>query len=236
MRILALDSSAGPASACVMEEDKLLAAVCQNVGLTHSQTLLPMVEDLLRNAGMDFGDLDGVAVTGGPGSFTGLRIGMAAAKGLCLGAGKKLCPVSTLKAMAYCVAALGRPICAVMDARRSQVYNALFLPRGERVERLTPDRAIGLPELLEELKNLETPPVLVGDGARLCYNGGSELGLPLVLPPPHLREQHAVGAALCMFREELPLLDPAEVSPRYLRLSQAERELEEKRKNKKQED
>ncbi len=221
MKILALDAAAGPGSVCLMEDGQLRGYLFQNTGLTHSQTLLPMVETLLRLTGRQLSELDGLAVTAGPGSFTGLRIGLAAAKGLALGAGKGICPVSTLAAMAEPLRPLGRPVCAVMDARRGEVYAALFDETGVRV---TEDRAIPLAELAPELKNLGKEILLVGDGAGLCYNTLKESVSGLRPAPDHLQCQNALGAALRTQREKSAFQDPGSVVPRYLRLSQAERE------------
>ena len=227
MNILALESSAGPCSAALVEDGALIAQSWQNSGLTHSRTLLPMAEDLLKNCGRTLEGVDVIAVAAGPGSFTGLRIGVAAAKGLAW-PGDKLCaPCSTLESMAWPLAHLeGRLIVCAMDARRSQVYNALFLAAGEGLERLTPDRAISLAELGEELKNYQNPKIAVGDGAALCYNGLAETIPDLRLAPAHLRLQSAWGVARAA--EELAarggLISGRELVPVYHRLSQAERE------------
>ena len=227
MNILALESSAGPCSAALVEDGALIAQSWQNSGLTHSRTLLPMAEDLLKNCGRTLEGVDVIAVAAGPGSFTGLRIGVAAAKGLAW-PGDKLCaPCSTLESMAWPLAHLeGRLIVCAMDARRSQVYNALFLAAGEGLERLAPDRAISLAELGEELKNYQNPKIAVGDGAALCYNGLAETIPDLRLAPAHLRLQSAWGVARAA--EELAarggLISGRELVPVYHRLSQAERE------------
>ena len=227
MIILALESSAGPCSAALWEDGALIAQNWQNSGLTHSRTLLPMVEALLKNCGRTLDGVDVIAVAAGPGSFTGLRIGVAAAKGLAW-PGDKLCaPCSTLESMAWPLAHLeGRLIVCAMDARRKQVYNALFLATGEGLERLTPDRAISLAELGEELKNYKNPKIAVGDGAVLCYNSLVEAIPELRLAPAHLRLQSAWGVAQAA--EELAarggLIPGGKLAPAYHRLSQAERE------------
>ena len=227
MNILALESSAGPCSAALVEDGALIAQSWQNSGLTHSRTLLPMAEDLLKNCGRTLEGVDVIAVAAGPGSFTGLRIGVAAAKGLAW-PGDKLCaPCSTLESMAWPLAHLeGRLIVCAMDARRSQVYNALFLAAGEGLERLTPDRAISLAELGEELKNYQNPKIAVGDGAALCYNGLAETIPDLRLAPAHLRLQSAWGVArgALELARRGELTDAAGLAPVYHRLSQAERE------------
>ena len=163
MRILAFETSAKAASVALMEEGKLLASGYQNTGMTHSQTLLVMAEDLLKQCGLTPRDVDAVAVAAGPGSFTGVRIGMAAAKGFAWGRELPCFGVSTLEAMALHPGIYEGIICPVMDARRAQVYNALFRAERGAITRLTEDRAISLAELGEELKKWEQPIFLVGD-------------------------------------------------------------------------
>ena len=235
MKILALESSAVACSAALCEDEKLVAQSFQNNGLTHSVTLLPMVSALLDGCGETLAGVDVVAVAAGPGSFTGLRIGVSAAKGLAWPEGKPCAACSTLESMAWGAAHMGMDICAVMDARRNQVYNARFLGTGEGLERLTPDRAIGLDALAEELKNRARPQILVGDGADLCYTTLKEQGLDVALAPPHLRYQSAWGVARCALElaRRGQLTDAAALAPAYHRLSQAERErLEKEQKSK----
>ena len=231
MNILALESSATACSAALCRDGELLAQSFQCSGLTHSRTLLPMVNDLLKNCGQTLEQVDVIA---GPGSFTGLRIGVATAKGLAWARETPCAPCSTLESMAWPLAHLeGRLIVCAMDARRAQVYNALFLARGEGLERLTPDRAISLAELGEELKNFPEMKIVVGDGARLCYNTLREEVPGLTLAPVHLRMQSAWGVARAA--EELiragALVSGAELAPVYHRLSQAERERLEREQN-----
>mgnify|MGYP005913299855 CR=1 FL=1 len=227
MKILALESSATAASVAVCEDETLLAQSFQHSGLTHSRTLMPMCRDLLENCGLTLEEMEVVAVAAGPGSFTGLRIGVAAAKGLAWPGNKPCAACSTLESMAWPLAHLeGRVIVCAMDARRSQVYNALFLAAGEGLQRLTPDRAIGLDQLGEELKKVEKEKIVVGDGARLCYNTLTEQGITLKMAPEHLRMQSAWGvarAALELVRSG-GLVSGEELAPVYCRLSQAERE------------
>ena len=172
MLILALESSAKAASVALCRDGALIAQTVQCSGLTHSRTLLPMAEDLLKNAGVSLSDVDEIAVAHGPGSFTGVRIGVSAAKGLAWGAQKPAVGVSTLEAMAWhgLAAGEGALVCPVMDARRNQVYNALFEIRGGKPERLCEDRAISLDVLCAELGKMKKCAFLVGDGAALCYN------------------------------------------------------------------
>ena len=230
MLILAFETSAKAASVALTENGKLLGESYQNTGLTHSQTLMVMAQDLLKQCGKTMADVTAAAVAEGPGSFTGVRIGVAAAKGLSWGGQLPCCGVSTLEAMAVSLGAWEGYVCPCMDARRSQVYNALFRVSGGKAERLTPDRAISLAELGEELKNLSGPVFLVGDGSTLCYNTLMEAVPALVLPPEHRMHQRAVGVAL-IAEEMLRAGEPCDgnaLTPNYLRLSQAERERAEK--------
>ena len=226
MLILAFETSAKAASVALTENGKLLGESYQNTGLTHSQTLMVMAEDALKQCGKTAQDVQAVAVAAGPGSFTGVRIGVAAAKGFAWGAEIPCYGVSTLEAMAESLGAFDGYVCACMDARRSQVYNALFLAQGGKLTRIAEDRAISLADLKEELKNLKKSIFLVGDGALLCYNTLKEEVPELVLPPEHRLHQRAVGVAILAQRLADAGIAPSggELTPNYLRLSQAERE------------
>ena len=233
MKILAFETSAKAASVALTQEGKLLGESYQNTGLTHSQTLMVMAQDLLRQCGVAISQLDAVAVAKGPGSFTGVRIGVAAAKGLAWGAELPCVGVSTLSAMAAGLGVWQGYVCPVMDARRSQVYNALFHADCGKYTRIREDRAISLQELGEDVKNLSQPIFLVGDGSVLCYNTLLEAVPALVLPPEHRMHQRAVGVALEAQRmmHEGAIPPAAELVPNYLRLSQAERERNERMQN-----
>ena len=223
MLMLALESSAKAASAAVFRDEKLLGITMENSGLTHSRTLLPMAEELLRNLDLSVRDLDQVAVAHGPGSFTGLRIGMAEAKGLCWALQIPAIGVSTLEAMAFGGPDMdGAMLCCAMDARRGQVYNALFTVEGGKPVRLTEDRAIALAELEPELIAYKKPWILLGDGAELCYNNLDREKLSLHPAPEPLRLQNARGVGLAAMGREPRSAD--RLLPVYLRLSQAERE------------
>jgi tRNA threonylcarbamoyladenosine biosynthesis protein TsaB len=228
--ILAFETSAKAGSVALMKEGRLLGENYNNTGLTHSQTLLKMAEDLLKSCGCTPQDVEAVAVAAGPGSFTGVRIGVAAAKGYAWGSQIPCCGVSTLEAMALSLGAWDGYVVGVMDARRSQVYTATFRAEKGNLTRLTEDRAISLGELAEELKTLQEPVFLVGDGSNLCYNTLKAQVSHLVLPPEHRMHQRASGVALAaegmIARGEI--CDGAALTPNYLRLSQAERERLEK--------
>ena len=233
MRILAFETSAKAASVALTEDGKLLAESYQNTGMPHSQPLMVMAEDLLKQCALTVSDVDAVAVAEGPGSFTGVRIGVAAAKGFAWGRQLPCYGVSTLEAMAVSLGAYQGYVCPVMDARRSQVYNALFYVNHGILTRLTPDRAIALSDLKTELLDKNEPVFLVGDGSNLCFRTLQEEVPGLVLPPEHRMHQRAVGVAL--LAEKMAASgepgDGAALTPNYLRLSQAEREkLEKERK------
>ena len=225
MRILALETAAKAVSAAVTEDGKVLASAYQDTGLTHSRTLMPIVEGLLRNTGMTVGDLDAVAVSAGPGSFTGVRIGVSAAKGLAFAGDKPCIGVSTLAALARNVAFAGGLIVCAMDARRQQVYNALFEARDGAPARLTPDRAIALADLAEALRDDPRPKTVLGDGGQMCFDYLTAAGVPCRLAPAHLVKEDAVSVAL--EAEELAraggLVTAQELAPVYLRPPQAER-------------
>lgn len=226
MLILAFETSAKAGSVALLEDGKLLAESYQNTGLTHSQTVMSMAQALLESCGYTAKDLGAVAVAAGPGSFTGVRIGVAAAKGLAWGGQIPCYGVSTLEAMARNLGVHNGIVLPVMDARRSQVYNGVFRAENSLLTRLTEDRAISLEDLEKELQNAEGPIFLVGDGSTLCYNTLKEAVPGLVLPPEHRMHQRAAGVGLVAYdmidRGEPG--DGASLQPNYLRLSQAERE------------
>ena len=169
MKLLAFESSAKAAGVAVLDDGRLLAEYFQNSGQTHSRTLMQMAENLLKTCDLEPQDIDACAVADGPGSFTGVRIGVAAAKGFSWGREIACYGVSTLEAMARGAAITDGVFCCCMDARRAQVYNAVFEKTGSELVRLREDRAISLDDLCEDLQNIEKPIFLVGDGAELCY-------------------------------------------------------------------
>ena len=226
MKVLAVDSSAKACSAAITDDNRILGSFFINTALTHSQTLVPMIDSLLKNTATDLDKIDYFAVSAGPGSFTGVRIGVSAIKGIAMPLDKPCVSVSTLEAMAYNVTDRDCVVCAVMDARRSQVYNALFKVKDSTVTRLCDDRALSIEELGNELKDINERVVLVGDGAELSFRVLSELGLPCVLAPENLRMQSAWGVAMAALDKEPGNADS--LLPVYLRLSQAERERQER--------
>ena len=230
MLILAFETSAKAASVALLEEGKLLGEAYQNTGMTHSQTLMVMAEDLLKTAGKTAQDVTAVAVAEGPGSFTGVRIGVAAAKGFAWGRQISCAGVSTLEAMAVSLGIYDGYICPVMDARRSQVYNAIFKIEEGKVVRVSEDRAIALSELAEEVKALNAPVFLVGDGAEITAKYFANNNIPHSVAPENLVWQSAWGVAMAAMDKEFVSSD--KLLPVYLRLSQAERERLERENNK----
>ena len=225
MKILALETSAKAVSAAVSENGRILAAGYQDTGLTHSRTLMPIVEHILKNTDLTVQNCDVIAVAAGPGSFTGIRIGVAAAKGLAFAADKPAVGVSTLAAMARNVAFCDGLVICAMDARRQQVYNALFEAKDGQLTRLTPDRAIALEELAEELRSDPRPKTVVGDGAKLCLAHLTAAGIPCRLAPAHLVMQNAMSVALEAeaMAAEGKLVSAQALEPVYLRPAQADR-------------
>ena len=230
MLILAFETSAKACSTALHDGKSLLAESYQNSGLTHSQTLMVMAEDLLKVCGKTAADVTHLAVAAGPGSFTGVRIGVSAAKGFAWGAEKSVYGVSTLEAMALSLGAFEGHVCCCMDARRNQVYNAIFLAENGKLTRISEDRAIALAELKQELEHIDGPIYLVGDGAALAHKTLSADIPKLILPPEHRRQQRASGVALAALEaiERGESGDGAALQPNYLRMSQAERERMEK--------
>ncbi len=222
MLILAFESSAAAASVALCRDGHLLSQYSQCTALTHSRTLLPMAEDLLKNAETALADVDLFAVAHGPGSFTGIRIGVSTVKGLAWALDKPCVGVSTLESMAWQGLAAGGLVCPVMDARRQQVYNALFRIQDGRPVRLTPDRAVSLEELAGELRRLEEPAFLLGDGCAVAAAYLEGAALPFRQAPENLRWQSAWGVAMAAAGKTPGTAD--ELLPVYLRLSQAERE------------
>lgn len=230
MKILGLESSAKTASCAIVEDGRVLCLEYCNTGLTHSVTLLPMVQAALERCGFTPRDIDAYAVTCGPGSFTGIRIGVAAVKGLAAVNDTPCVGVSTLEAAAYPLRGLNCTAVAVMDARRSQVYTARFECTGGGITRLCEDNAIALQELTEPLNALKLPPVLIGDGAALCFDAlkSSIPSLSIAAEPLTYQQAHSVALIAQDKLKNGQAVSCAELTPVYLRLPQAQRELNNK--------
>ncbi len=226
LKILAIDSSAKTASVAVTDDKKLISECFVNAGLTHSRTLMPMVDNALRQADMKIEDIDAFCVNAGPGSFTGIRIGVAAVKGLALASDKPCAGVSTLEATAYNFIDENAVVCAAMDARCNQVYAALFEIKNGIVTRLCDDYAVPISELAAKIESLaDKTVILAGDGAEICYNAMKETLGNIKLSAESRRYQRAYGAALASLAGDNIYDDSALLAPVYLRLPQAEREL-----------
>ncbi len=232
MLILAFETSAKAGSVALLQDGKLLGESYQNTGLTHSQTILSMAENLIKSCGYTPQQVEAVAVSAGPGSFTGVRIGVSAAKGFAWGGELPCCGVSTLEAMAESYGLLDGYVVAVMDARRNQVYNAVFQATDGVLTRVTEDRAISLEALATELETLHGKLYLVGDGSILTFETLRSQLPGLAMPPEHRMHQRASGVALVAERmlKNGEACDANSLTPNYLRLSQAERERLEKHK------
>lgn len=230
MKVLALESSAKAVSVAVCENGVILAQGYQNTGLTHSVTMMPLLENMLEKASLKLDDMDVIAVAAGPGSFTGLRIGVSAAKGLAWALDTPCCGVSTLEAMAENGRSFEGTVICAMDARRQQIYNAIFDCHNGELTRRCDDRAVALSQVAEELKNDPAPKLVLGDGAALCCEYLNGQGIACRMAPPQLRFQQATGVALVAERtaQEGCTVSAQELTPTYLRLSQAERERLEK--------
>ena len=232
MKILALDTSATVASVAVTENNTPLAEYTLNAKNTHSETLLPMVESVLRSLSLKTSDIDLFALSAGPGSFTGVRIGAATVKGLAFASSKPCVEVSTLEALAQRLVFKAGIICPVMNARRSQVYTAIFESDGKSLTRLMPDSAISIEELDEILSQYARPISLVGDGYDICERGMEKAELCFV--PEALRLQSALSVAAIALKkyESGEICTDSALSVNYLRPSQAERERAEREANK----
>lgn len=225
MLLLSVDSSAVTASAALSKDGEIIKSELINKGLTHSETLLPLIQSVMGD--YNYSDLGAIAVTAGPGSFTGVRIGVATVKGLAFVNNTPCISVSTLEAIAYNFTEENAVICAVMDARRMQFYNALFKAENGRITRLCDDRAISIEDLKKDLEGFEKV-IIAGDGAELCFNN---IGLEnAVMAADDKRFQNGAGVAKAAQGREA--VSPADLRPVYLRPSQAERELKLKKENK----
>jgi tRNA threonylcarbamoyl adenosine modification protein YeaZ len=235
MKILVLDSSGLVASVAVAEDDTLLGEYTVNYKKTHSQTLLPMLAEVAKMIELDLDTIDAIAVAAGPGSFTGLRIGSATAKGLGLALKKPLIHIPTVDALAYNLVGHKEMICPMMDARRNQTYTGLYRFEGETFTIVTPQCAVGVEEIIRKINELGQPVVFLGDGVPVFRTYIAEnCCVPYSFAPLHLNRQRAGAvAALGMQYFARGEVETAEEhKPDYLRLSQAERELREREEKK----
>ncbi|HIU77379.1 MAG TPA: tRNA (adenosine(37)-N6)-threonylcarbamoyltransferase complex dimerization subunit type 1 TsaB [Candidatus Pelethocola excrementipullorum] len=233
MKILALDSSGLVASVAILEDEKLLAEYTVNYKKTHSQTLLPMLDTVAQMIELDLNTLDAIAIASGPGSFTGLRIGSATAKGLGLALDKPLIEVPTIDALAYNLYDSDKIICPIMDARRSQVYTGIYDYENHKLRRLEDQMAIAVSDLADKLNALGHEVIFLGDGVDVYRELLDQmLTIPHSYAPAHVNKQRAaaVGALGEVYYNEGTFVSADAHQPEYLRKSQAEREREEAEK------
>lgn len=234
MRILAIDSSGLVATVAILEDDQTIAVYTVNYKKTHSQTLLPMLDEIVKMTEFDLSTVDAIAVTGGPGSFTGLRIGAATAKGLGLALNKPLIHIPTVDGLAYNLYGTAGLICPIMDARRSQVYTGLYRFENDEFQVVEQQMAISLQELVKKLNQYGEKVTFLGDGVPVYKEElKKELQVEYSFAPAHMNRQSAaaVGALGMKYYEEGRIETATEHRPDYLRLSQAERERAEKNAN-----
>lgn len=234
MRILAIDSSGLVATVAILEDDQTIAEYTVNYKKTHSQTLLPMLDEIVKMTEFDLSTVDAIAVAGGPGSFTGLRIGAATAKGLGLALNKPLIHIPTVDGLAYNLYGTAGLICPIMDARRSQVYTGLYRFANDEFQVVEQQMAISLQELVQKLNQYEEKVTFLGDGVPVYKEElEEELQVEYSFAPAHMNRQSAaaVGALGMKYYEKGRIETATEHRPDYLRLSQAERERAEKNAN-----
>lgn len=235
MRILALDSSGLVASVAIVEEEQTVAEYTVNYKKTHSQTLLPMLDEIVKMTDMDLQTIDAIAVSGGPGSFTGLRIGSATAKGLGLALHKPLIHIPTLEGMAYNLYGSSAVICPIMDARRNQVYTGIYRFSEEKLEVLEDQMAISVEELIQKLNEKGEKVVFLGDGVPVYADQLKEgLKISFAFAPANMNRQRAASVGLLgiAYLKQGKTETAREHEPNYLRVSQAERERNEREKAK----
>ena len=233
MKLLVLDSSGLVASVALMEEDKMICEFTMNHKKTHSQTLLPMIDEMVKITGFDIKELDAIAIAKGPGSFTGLRIGSATAKGLSQALNIPVVSVSALEGLAANLYGTDSLICPMMDARRAQVYTGIYCYDDGILKTILGDSAISVEELIGKLNELGRPVIVLGDGVPVYKKLLTEgLNVSWSEAPAHLNRQRAGAVGMLAVRDykEGKMESSKDHKPEYLRKSQAERELLEKQK------
>lgn len=236
MKILALDSSGLVASVAIACEDALLSEYTVNYKKTHSQTLLPMLDEIVSMVGLDLSEVEAIAITAGPGSFTGLRIGSATAKGLGLALDKPIIAVPTVDALAYNLYGTDKMICPIMDARRDQVYTGLYEFTNNELVVITPQEAVSIDEIIDEINLTGRETIFLGDGVAIQKDRiASRIKVEYSFAPLHMNRQRAGAVAALGFEyyKKGMVVTAAQHQPIYLRVSQAERERVEKLENEK---
>lgn len=236
MYILAIESSAVSAGAAILKDGVIISECFANIGLTHSRTLMTLIDTCLANAELSLSDMDILACAKGPGSFTGIRIGVSTLKGLAFAEKKPVYGISTLEAMGYSAAVPDVVICPVMDARCKQVYTALFEYKDKRLVRLFDDEPLKLDELEKRLQDIGKKVLFIGDGCNVAVEYFSKTSVNFCVFPEIYKFQHASAvafAAFMLYNDGVKPIDAEELLPDYLRLSQAEREIKNKEIDKK---
>lgn len=233
MKILAIDSSGLVATVAILEEDNMLAEYTINYKKNHSQTLLPMLDEIVKQLDFELETIDAIAVAAGPGSFTGLRIGSATAKGLGLALQKPIIPIPTVDGIAYNMCGVSQVVCPLMDARRNQVYTGIYEFQENTLLTIQPQEAVAIEEVVEQINHLGRPVIFLGDGVPVQKDTIAELvKVPYSFAPAHMARQRAgaLGALAFQYYVQGRVEDAREHKPDYLRLSQAERERLEREK------
>lgn len=227
MKILAFETSAKPSSICVIENNVILASSLVNNKLTHSQTLMTLCEDMLKNSKININDIDAFAVSNGPGSFTGLRIGIGAVKGLAFALNKPCLSISSLEGLAYNLLGFNGIICTIQDARCNQLYFSVFDCNGKSITKLFSEKSINIEDINNILINLKNKNIfLVGDGVSLCYNNIKDKFSNLFIAPYHLNFPNAIGIALSAVNKAKnnEFISYCDLKPEYLMLPQAQKD------------
>lgn len=233
MKVLAIDSSGLVASVALVTEGDLIVEYTVNYKKTHSQTLMPMLDEIIKMTNTDLKDIDGIAISQGPGSFTGLRIGSSTAKGLGLALGLPLIPVPTVDGLAYNLFEVDKMVCPLMDARRNQVYTGIYKWINGEFRVVLPQQPMDIDEIIIKLNEFKEEVVFLGDGVKVFEDQlKSKVKVPYKFAPAHLSKQRAgaIGALGLEYLKKGAVVDGDDFAPTYMRLSQAERELIKKQK------
>ena len=234
MKLLAIDSSGMVASVAVLTEDKLIGEYTINNKKTHSQTLLPMIDEMMQMIGQDINEIDAIAIAAGPGSFTGLRIGAATAKGLALALDKPIISVPTMEAIASNIYGTEQLLCPIMDARNQQVFTGMYQYVDGKFTTVMEQTVLSVEELCDKINGLKQDVMFLGDGVLVYQNYLEErVTVKKTFAPAHLMNQRASAVGMCGFRlyHDGKIENADSYVPEYLRLSQAEREMQERLKN-----
>lgn len=235
IKILSVDTCLNSCSVAVSCGESLVSEIFLNTGLTHSETLMTTIKSTLFSANLKPEDIDVFGVTNGPGSFTGIRIGMATVKGMAIAFDKPCIAVSSLFALALKVSFTDAIVCSCIDARNNQIYNAIFESNSGKIKRVTKNRAIYIDDFIKEIRGIDRKIIFVGDAAKMCYNTARDnlKAANLLLPPEdfhYIRASNVAEEVLSRYKEGSCVQKSQSILPEYIKVSQAQRQLEEKRK------